>query len=101
MTLPPPEFVILKEKIAVCDAFTTDERDLILDCLNLGDYAGKHDYPAHHGPHSGPWARAAWAILDQLNPDALKRRDRFLLGGLIGGALSEMYENGRRGRVPR
>jgi len=91
-----PEFVQLKEKIAISNDFTPDERDLILDCLNLRDYTGKHEYPQHFGPDSGPWAKAAWAILDQMNPRALKVRDRFMLGGMFGGALKEMYEIGLR-----
>lgn len=97
MTMPP-EFMVLKEKIAVCTDLTPDERNLILDCLNLGDYAGRHDYPKNFGPGTNRWVTASWAILDQLNPQALKQRDRFFLGGLVAGALAEMYEHGRRGR---
>ena len=91
----PPEFIRLKEKIAVSKEFTRDERDMILDCLNLGDYAGEHAYPATFPPGSNRWATATWAILDQINPKALKIRDRFMLGGLIAGALAETYEQGR------
>lgn len=94
----PPEFILLKEKIATSKDFTPEERDLILDCLNLGDYSGKHEYPGIFKPGSNRWATEAWAILDQMNPKALKIRDRFLLGGLVAGALSEMYEKGRNGR---
>lgn len=90
-----PEFARLKEKIAVCMDFTPDERATLLDCLNLGDYNGTHRYPASFPPGANKWATAAWAILDQMNPNALKTRDRFMLGGLIAGALSEMYEDGR------
>lgn len=93
-----PEFIRLKEKIATSMEFTADERGLLLDCLNLGDYNGMHRYPAACPPGSTRWATAAWAILDQMNPNALKTRDRFMLGGLLAGALSEMYENGRSGR---
>jgi len=96
--MPPPEFVILKEKIAISKDFTPDERDMILDCLNLGDYASKHTYPKHFGPGSNQWATAAWQVLDQINPDAMKQRDRFLLGGMIAGAMMEMFEMGRKSR---
>lgn len=92
----PPEFIRLKEKIAASNDFTVEEREMLLDCLNLGDYAGKHKYPASFPPGSNKWATATWAILDQMNPNALKTRDRFMLGGLIAGALAEMYESGRR-----
>ena len=96
-----PEFIQLKEKISVCKDFSPEERDLILDCLNLRDYTGQHEYPPHFGPDSGdPWARAAWAVLDQMNPRALKVRDRFMIGGLFAGALSEMFQAGLRGKRP-
>ena len=91
-----PEFIQLKEKITTSKDFTTDERDMILDCLNLGDYAGRHQYPASFPPGKNKWATAAWAILDQMNPNALKTRDRFMLGGLIAGALSEMYDSAKK-----
>lgn len=94
----PPEFIRLKEKIATSKDFTPEERDLILDCLNLGDYSGKHEYPEIFKPGSNRWATATWAILDQMNPKALKIRDRFLLAGLIAGALSEMFELGRKSK---
>jgi hypothetical protein len=32
-----------------------------------------------------------WAILDQLPPDAMPDKTRFLLGGLIAGGLLEVY----------
>ena len=90
----PPEFIRLKEKIATGKDFTVDERDMLLDGLNFGDYTGTHRYPASFPPGAHKWATAAWTILDQMNPNALKTRDRFVLGGLIASALSEMYENG-------
>lgn len=94
-----PEFEVLKEKVAACTDLTPDERTLILDALNMGNYKSvRRQYPSHHGPGSSRWATAAWAVLDQMRPDALAVRDRFLLGGLIAGALSEMYELGRRGK---
>ena len=96
--MPPPEFIRLKEKIATSTDFTPDERGMLLDCLNLGDYTRTHRYPASFPPGSNKWATAAWGILDQMNPDALKTRDRFMLGSLIAAALSDMYENGRRDR---
>jgi hypothetical protein len=94
----PPEFIRLKEKIVLCTDFTPDERDLLLDCLNLGEYSGQHLYPASFRPGSNQWATAAWAILDQISPKAMKVRDRFMLGGLIAGALSEMFELGRKSK---
>jgi len=85
----------LRERIALCRDFSPDERTLILDCMNLGDYSGKHEYPSQHMPGSSPWTTAAWEILDKLRPDALKSSDRFMLGGMIAGALQEMFKAGR------
>jgi hypothetical protein len=92
----PPEMIHLKEKIALCKDFTAAERDIILDCMNLADYGDKHEYPARFGPGSSRWATEAWAILDEITPGKLSTTDRFMLGGMIAGALSEMYEAGRK-----
>lgn len=94
----PPDFIKLKEKIAISADFTPAERDLILDALNLGDYAGQHTYPSRHGPGSDKWATLAWSILDQFSPDAIPVRVRFLLGGMIAGAFNETFEMRRKGK---
>jgi hypothetical protein len=91
-----PGLELLRNKITTHD-FTETERDLILTALNMGDWRSvKREYPTHHGPGSSKWATAAWAILDKMSPDALTVRDRFMLGGMIAGALKEMYDLGRK-----
>lgn len=81
--------MLLREKVAVAN-FTAEERDLILNSLALGRYEGKHSYPETLGPtHSDPSVRASWAILDQLPPNAMTVAHRFLLAGLMAGAISE------------
>jgi hypothetical protein len=96
MTIDEQSLTRLRERVALSKDFSPDERTLILDCLNLGDYSGKHDYPSRHGPDSSPWAKATWAVLDQLKPGKLSRTDRFMLGGMIAAALMQMFETGKR-----
>jgi hypothetical protein len=91
-----PEVTALKEKIVLCQDFAPWERDLLLDSLNFGDYSGKHKYPSTFPPGKEKWSTAAWAVLDQMRPDAMPVRDRFMLGGLIAGALQQVYEQGRK-----
>jgi hypothetical protein len=79
----------LRERITRCKDFSAEERDYVLDTLAVGDYRGRHDYPSKHGPGSDPWTTLAWAILDQLPPNAMKRHHRFLLGGMIASAFKE------------
>jgi hypothetical protein len=62
---------------------------------------GPHTYPSRHGPDSDPWAINAWAILDQVPPGIIPRNWRFLLGGLLAGALSETYQLGKEDRPPK
>lgn len=95
MTLDPQSLIQLRERIALAKGFSPDERTLMLDALNLGDYSGRHEYPSRHGPGADPWTDAAWAILDQLRPGKLARNDRFMLGGMIAGALQQMFETGK------
>lgn len=98
MKTMPDDVLFLKEKIATSGDFTPQERDLILDCLNLGSYAGQHTYPSNHGPGSSKWTTAAWALLDQLPPSAMTTTTRWMLGGMIAGALSEMFKEGKRSK---
>lgn len=92
-----PNFIHLKEKIALSADFTPHERDLILESLNLGDYrADTRVYPANFGPGSRWSATMAWSVVDMLRPDALPVRDRFQIAGAIAGALEEVYDLGRR-----
>lgn len=86
---------MLKEKIVLCTDFTPDERDLLLDVLNLQERPNKHKYPKQFGPGSSPFTTVAWGILDQLNPDAMTLSNRYMLAGMLAAAFSEMYELGR------
>lgn len=95
MTIDPQSLTDLRERIALAKDFSPDERTLILDCLNINDYSGQHEYPSRHGPGSTPWATGAWEILDQLKPGKLTRSDRFMVGGMLAGALMKMFEAGR------
>ena len=91
-----PEHIALIQKLKNAD-FTSEERDLILQALSLGDYRSvKREYPKSFGPGSNRWATAAWRVLDQMRPDALQVRDRFMLAGMIAGALKEFYDDGKR-----
>jgi hypothetical protein len=62
---------------------------------------GTHTYPSRHGPGADPWAVNAWAILDQVPPGIIPQNWRFLLGGLLAGALSETYQLGKEDRPPK
>lgn len=100
MTINP---IHLKEKIAICNDFTTEERDTLLEIANLGNYVGKHTYPSNpqFGPNSkNDFVRHAWAIMDQLSPNAMTVANRFLLSGLFAGAMSEMYRLGKEKKPP-
>jgi hypothetical protein len=57
----------------------------------------KRRYPSLHGPGSSPATSMAWAILDHAPPGMLSDYYRFLLGGMIAGAVSEVYRLGRAG----
>jgi hypothetical protein len=61
---------------------------------------GKHTYPSKHGPGADPWAANAWAIIDQIPPGVIPQNWRFLLGGLVAGALSECYQLGKEDKGP-
>jgi hypothetical protein len=61
---------------------------------------GTHTYPSGHGPDHDPWAINAWAILDQVPPGIIPQNWRFLLGGLLAGALSETYQLGKENQPP-
>lgn len=92
MTEVTPEFLAsLATRIRDSRDFSAQERGLIIDALALGDYRGKHEYPSGHGPGSRLSATVAWSILDQLPPTAMKRWHRFMLAGLIAGALEKVF----------
>ena len=95
--LLPPEVAALKARITASNLSSAD-RDIIFDFMNLGNYSGQHKYPAKFGPGSSRWATETWKILDQLAPGKLTTTDRFMLGGMIAGALSEMFKLGLKQR---
>lgn len=80
----------LRERLMRCKDITDDERKLIFDALNLGDYRAEHVYPPSHRPGSHPATTMAWAILDQIHPQAMSRTNRFLLAGILAGAFAEL-----------
>jgi hypothetical protein len=60
--------------------------------VTAGDAMSRmYTYPPGREPGSSPWLTMTWAILDQLPPDAMPDKTRFLLGGLIAGGLLEVY----------
>ncbi len=97
MTINP---VHLREKVAISKDFTTQERDLILEALNLGCFSDQHSYPSlfKPGPKQDAFVNCAWALLDQFNPSTFQLSTRYLLAGMIAGALSEMYHLGKTGK---
>lgn len=60
----------------------------------------KHVYPSKYPPsHPDPFVRVSWALLDKLKPDALNSELRFLIAGMIAGALGAAYDAGREKRT--
>jgi len=88
------DFIKFKEKIALSTDFTPEERSLILDALNLStEHDGEqHTYPKNFRPGSDPWITAAWAIMDTVKPGLLDKRTRWMLGGMIAGALHDTFQ---------
>jgi hypothetical protein len=91
------DLIDLKERIARCRDFSPAERDLILNALNLGDYrSAKREYPSALRPGSSMIADAVWGILDQMRPDAMTVRDRFILAALMAGAFDAIIVGAKR-----
>src|SRR5262245_37049148 len=65
----------LKERIAISQEYTPEERDLILAALNIGgDYCDQHVhvYPSKYPRKSDSfWLNETWDIMDKLPPDAM------------------------------
>lgn len=83
----------LKERIALSTDFSPDERTLILEALNLSMErdSDKHTYPSRHGPGTTPFNTIAWGVLDALSPGKLDKATRWMLGGMIAGAVHDSY----------
>ena len=75
----------LKQRIN-SSGFSMREKQMLLDVLQLNDYAPHHTYPGGRRG-SSPYETIAWEILDHLPPAALKVSDRFILGRKIVEAL--------------
>lgn len=59
----------------------------------------RHTYPQNYPhDHPSPFVRIGWALLDQIPPGVVPEQWRFLLGGLVAGALQEAYTIGAEGR---
>jgi hypothetical protein len=58
-----------------------------------------HTYPSKYGPdHPSPFIRMSWALLDNIAPGAIPNDARYLLAGMIAGALDQAYRIGLDGR---
>jgi hypothetical protein len=61
----------------------------------------KHPYPSHYRPGSHWATDEAWAILDRLPVGMLPDEYRFLLGGMIAGALMRARYTDRAAEMMR
>ena len=86
----------LRERIKVAPNLSEDERKLILGALALSEYPCKHSYPASFKPGTDPWSACAFELLDQLPANAMTTNHRYMLAGLIAGALQAVAERGVR-----
>lgn len=94
--MSPMQLTILREKIALCTDFRPEERDLILEALNLSLERDtvKHTYPSKHGPGSTPWNTVAWEVMDAISPGKLDKATRWMLAGMIAGAVHDAFHMG-------
>lgn len=61
----------------------------------------EHTYPPAYGPdHASPFVRVAWALLDNIKPEAMKAETRFLIAGMIAGATESAYGVGKEHHSP-
>lgn len=92
----PRALVDFAERIALAKDFSPGERKLILDLLSVNVTAEEHQYPSLHGPGSDPYTTVAWEILDTIKPSRIDNTVRFLIAGMIAGALKTMFDAGQQ-----